>query len=45
MGADVDRPLLDSAVSELRESGIEAEDVGPANAVWDGERLRLIDFA
>lgn len=38
------RTLLHDAVSKLRQVGIEPTDVSNRNALWDGERLTLIDF-
>ncbi len=35
---------MEDAVSKLRRVGIEPTDVSTRNALWDGERVTIIDF-
>ncbi|KAI0806586.1 hypothetical protein C8Q74DRAFT_1223054 [Fomes fomentarius] len=36
--------LMEDAVFKLRQVGIEPTDVSPRNALWNGERVTIIDF-
>ncbi|KAI0739637.1 hypothetical protein C8Q80DRAFT_193887 [Daedaleopsis nitida] len=44
----ISQPFLDEmlqSLAALRAAGLDPEDVGPHNAVWDGHRVTIIDFA
>ncbi|KAI0807938.1 hypothetical protein C8Q74DRAFT_1230150 [Fomes fomentarius] len=38
------KPRIEEAVTQLRSAGIEPTDINSRNCVWDGDRLKIIDF-